>query len=246
MEKKDKKKKRYYSGQQKVIGKGKHSFKTIAFGSSGILCTSDKFHQKFCGMEARTILEEHFQLKFGKFEVKDNCIEVTNTNDEASISELLSKEIAEAKKDAKSSSSTRLWEFTDTKCNGVEFLELHPKAHQMMKGQPLSTFLTSLFTSSPPQSRHIRRMIPLEDVFQANASNIKAEVKKLAYQTVFDIVQSNGLFSYKLEVFSFFLISYSFLLSFPCISLRVATIPRLTLIQLCNPYVNLSNQSLIL
>ena len=196
------KKKKYYHGQNKIAVKGKHSFKTIAFGSHGILCTSDKIHQKFCGMESRSLLEESFQKQYGPFNLDSSSAKDVDTqsSDSVSLEDILSQEIAEAKSD--NSSKERLWEFTDTKCTGVEFLELHPRAYKMLNGRTLSDFLTSIFLSKPPpQSRHIRRMVPLESIFQATPSNLSVEVKRLATNTVIDVVRTKRqTFTFKLEV----------------------------------------------
>lgn len=204
------KKKKYYVQANKPPGKGKHNFKTISFGSKGIICTSDKHHQKFCGMEARYILQERFEKRYGHFN-SSNSSEVdvaTDDENEPSLTEMLQKEIEDAKKQTNSSSSDenpiRLWEFTDTKCTGVEFLELNPLAYDMMKKESLTSFLTSIFTSeSLPTSRHIRRMIPLEVVFQATAANLKSEVIKLVHNLVYHIVvEEKKQFIYKIEVYN--------------------------------------------
>lgn len=202
---KDFKKRKYYAGERKPVGKGKHNFKTMSFGSLGVLCTCDKRHQKFCGMEARALLQERFEQRYGVFSpsATEAEHEEEKTEGSSSLSDILQKEIAEAQaSEAGTSSHQRLWEFTDTGVSGVEFLELNPLAVPMMNGEPLADFITSIFSSSSPLfTRHIRRMVPLQVVFHASPGGLKNAVQQIARNLVQDVViEKRNPFVFKLEV----------------------------------------------
>ncbi|KAA6371712.1 MAG: hypothetical protein EZS28_032760 [Streblomastix strix] len=104
-------------------------FPLPTFARSGIICTCDQNNRIRCGWEARTILQEEFERKFGEFcPVQYNVAHPSISDASESISDMLNKELNDQKGGVSiSNPKERLWEFTTTKCKGIEYLEIQPK-----------------------------------------------------------------------------------------------------------------------
>eukprot|EP00770_Monocercomonoides_exilis_P003882 MONOS_3862.1-p1 / transcript=MONOS_3862.1 / gene=MONOS_3862 / organism=Monocercomonoides_exilis_PA203 / gene_product=unspecified product / transcript_product=unspecified product / location=Mono_scaffold00095:41660-43050(-) / protein_length=426 / sequence_SO=supercontig / SO=protein_coding / is_pseudo=false len=147
------------------------------------------------------LLSEAFEKRYGKFDKKDDK-EADVKEHDRSTADLLGDEISDIKEEmAAKDSQHRLWEFTNTKCNGIEYLELNPEAIQMMKGESLSAFLNYVFeTPSSVDTRHVRRMIPLEQTFHADKKSLETAIEKASRPIMSELFKDEGsVFTYRLE-----------------------------------------------
>ncbi|KAK2957182.1 putative tRNA acetyltransferase TAN1 [Blattamonas nauphoetae] len=203
-----KSKKQYHKAGSKAEKKGKHGFRAPTFGSVGVLCTCEKRFQKMCGREARILLEETFHRKYVPEEEQEK--EEEDGNQQASIADLLSAEIAdEIQSTQNSNTQGRLWEFTDTKCAGLEYLELNPYNAQQMKNETVVDLVNALFQNRKASllsgqtghtsSRHIRRMIPLLFVTHADDQSLQTGINEICSPSVQNCVSEGKPYKYRIE-----------------------------------------------
>jgi len=114
MPQKGKKHYRQKGGEKAPRRKGR--FEEPTPGTHGVLATCDVRQQRFCGMDARILLTEHYEKIYGPFGTKEST-EIEGDDEDATIDALISKEIAELTDTRQGTANTkRLWNFTSTGC----------------------------------------------------------------------------------------------------------------------------------